>query len=393
MPRKRPRADTACMEAAATQSASLPVNALEYVKQRLAQMHPAYFAMAMATGIVSLAADQLGLSAFARLLLWLNLPAYCFIWLAFVLRIALFPSRVLADLSSHQRGPGFFTAVAATSVVGTQIVLLLGNWPLALALWWLALVLWFGLTCAIFVGLSVKEEKPTLAEGINGGWLLAVVAPQSVVVLGCAVGADRILGHEISLFILMSLWLCGGMLYIWMISLIFFRYMFFKFVPSDLMPPYWINMGAVAISTLAGARLALSGGDVPLVASMLPFIKGLTLMFWATATWWIPILVILGVWRHRVRGFALKYDPLYWGLVFPLGMYSVCTLQLSKVLDVPFLVGLSRVFVVLALVAWVLTLFGLATRLLYVVLLAMRRKEPASTMPAVLANQQTGRLS
>ncbi|MCC6151012.1 MAG: tellurite resistance/C4-dicarboxylate transporter family protein [Planctomycetes bacterium] len=381
------------MEAAATQSASLPVNALEYVKQRLAQMHPAYFAMAMATGIVSLAADQLGLSAFARLLLWLNLPAYCFIWLAFVLRIALFPSRVLADLSSHQRGPGFFTAVAATSVVGTQIVLLLGNWPLALALWWLALVLWFGLTCAIFVGLSVKEEKPTLAEGINGGWLLAVVAPQSVVVLGCAVGADRILGHEISLFILMSLWLCGGMLYIWMISLIFFRYMFFKFVPSDLMPPYWINMGAVAISTLAGARLALSGGDVPLVASMLPFIKGLTLMFWATATWWIPILVILGVWRHRVRGFALKYDPLYWGLVFPLGMYSVCTLQLSKVLDVPFLVGLSRVFVVLALVAWVLTLFGLATRLLYVVLLAMRRKEPASTMPAVLANQQTGRLS
>jgi len=393
MPRKGPRADTACMEAAATQSASLPVNALEYVKQRLAQMHPAYFAMAMATGIVSLAADQLGLSAFARLLLWLNLPAYCFIWLAFVLRIALFPSRVLADLSSHQRGPGFFTAVAATSVVGTQIVLLLGNWPLALALWWLALVLWFGLTCAIFVGLSVKEEKPTLAEGINGGWLLAVVAPQSVVVLGCAVGADRILGHEISLFILMSLWLCGGMLYIWMISLIFFRYMFFKFVPSDLMPPYWINMGAVAISTLAGARLALSGGDVPLVASMLPFIKGLTLMFWATATWWIPILVILGVWRHRVRGFALKYDPLYWGLVFPLGMYSVCTLQLSKVLDVPFLVGLSRVFVVLALVAWVLTLFGLATRLLYVVLLAMRRKEPASTMPAVLANQQTGRLS
>ena len=377
-----------------TQHATRPAGALEYARQRLAQMHPAYFAMAMATGIVSLAADQLGLNAFARVLLWLNIPAYCFLWLALGLRIALFPARVLADLSSHQRGPGFFTAVAATSVVGTQFVLLLGNWPVALALWWLALVLWFGLTCAIFVGLSVKEEKPTLAEGINGGWLLAVVAPQSVVVLGCAVGADRILGHEISLFILMSLWLCGGMLYIWMISLIFFRYMFFKFVPSDLMPPYWINMGAVAISTLAGARLALAGGDVPLVASMLPFIKGLTLMFWATATWWIPILVILGVWRHRVRGFALKYDPLYWGLVFPLGMYSVCTLQLSKVLDAPFLVGLSRVFVVLALVTWLLTFSGLAARLLYVVLLALRgAKSSRAAMGPAIAAQQTGRLS
>lgn len=382
------------MEAAITQPDSKPAAALEYFRQRLAQMHPAYFAMAMATGIVSLASDQLGLGVFARALLWLNVPAYCLLWLALGLRIALFPSRVLADLSSHQRGPGFFTAVAATSVVGAQSVLLLDNWPVALALWWLALVLWFGLTCAIFVGLSVKEEKPTLAEGINGGWLLAVVAPQSVVVLGCAVGADRILGHEISLFILMSLWLCGGMLYIWMISLIFFRYMFFKFVPSDLMPPYWINMGAVAISTLAGARLALAGGDVPLIASMLPFIKGLTLMFWATATWWIPILVILGVWRHRVRGFALKYDPLYWGLVFPLGMYSVCTLQLSKVLDAPFLLGLSRVFVVLALVAWVLTFFGLATRLLYVLLLATRsRREAAPSLPSVITHQQTGRLS
>ncbi len=61
------------MEAAAH---SLPANVLDYLKQRLASMHPAYFAMAMATGIVSLAAHQLGLGAFARLLLWLNLPAY-----------------------------------------------------------------------------------------------------------------------------------------------------------------------------------------------------------------------------------------------------------------------------------------------------------------------------
>src|ERR1700720_2458723 len=32
-----------------------------------------------------------------------------------------------------------------------------------------------------------------------------------------------------------------------------------------------------------------------------PFIGGFTLFFWATGTWWIPLLVIVGFWRHVVE--------------------------------------------------------------------------------------------
>ena len=32
------------------------------------------------------------------------------------------------------------------------------------------------------------------------------------------------------------------------------------------------------------------------------------------------MLLILGIWRHVIRRFPLRYDPLYWGAVFPLGM-------------------------------------------------------------------------
>ena len=105
------------------------------------------------------------------------------------------------------------------------------------------------------------------------------------------------IGHLLFLSVLASLWLWGGMLYIWMISLIFYRYMFFRFSRSDLLPPYWINMGAVAISAVAGAALAAAAPSSPLLRAMLPVVNGLTLLFWATATWWIPNLVLLGIWR------------------------------------------------------------------------------------------------
>ena len=70
------------------------------------------------------------------------------------------------------------------------------------------------------------------------------------------------------------------------------------------------------------------------------------------------MLLVLGTWRHVVQGFPFKYDPLYWGAVFPLGMYTVCTIRLSQALDVPFLSTLAGVFVFVALFAWLVVAAG-----------------------------------
>src|SRR5690606_31220140 len=147
--------------------------------------------------------------------------------------------------------------------------------------------------------------------------------------------------------------------YIWLMSLIFYRYTFFQFAPDDLAPPYWINMGAMAISTLAGSLLILNAPQAPFLTSLLPFLKGLTAFYWATGTWWIPMLLVLGLWRHVWRRFPFRYDPLYWGAVFPLGMYAACTWQMDRAMEFGFLAGLPRLFFLAASVAWVITFLGL----------------------------------
>lgn len=346
-----------------------------HVRTQLAAMHPAYFALAMATGIVAIACNLLGLHEFAEGLSWVNLLAYPTLALAFIARVVLFPGRVVADLRDHARAPGYFTIVAATAVMGSQAVVLHSHVVAAQILWWVAVVLWGACTYVVFAMLTINEKKPTLEKGINGGWLIAVVATQSICVLGCSLDGLVLADREATHFVLMCFWVGGGMLYLWIIGLIFYRYMFFRFSPEDLMPPYWINMGAVAISTLAGTLLANQAETSTLLSPMRPFILGLTVMFWATATWWIPMLLLLGIWRHRSRSVRLSYDPLYWGLVFPAGMYSVCTYRLAATLDATFLLWIAQAFVVVAAAAWLLTFLGFARRLLFVVLLALWRPQ------------------
>ena len=124
-------------------------------------------------------------------------------------------------------------------------------------------------------------------------------------------------------------------------------------------------MGAMAISTLAGSLLIINAPDAPFLLSLLPFLKGFTVFYWATGTWWIPMLLILGVWRHVYRRFPLKYDPLYWGAVFPLGMYTASTHEMSQAMGLDFLEFLPRVFLYVALLAWAAAFTGLVFDLMH----------------------------
>jgi tellurite resistance protein TehA-like permease len=337
----------------------------------LKSLSPAYFGMVMATGIVSLAANQIGLPVVAWCLFVIAMIAYIVLWWLTVLRISRHRRRFFLDMIDHLRGPGFFTMVAASSILGSEFLILAHNLVAGFALWIIAIILWLGLTYTIFTAFTIKEEKPSLDQGISGAWLLAVVATQSIAVLSSLLAVQIDQPYRLDLnFLALSMWLWGGMLYIWMMSLIFYRYAFFPFSPGDLSPPYWINMGAMAISTLAGSLLIINSQDAPFLHSIVPFMKGFTVFYWATGTWWIPMLVILGIWRHVYKRFPLKYDPLYWGAVFPLGMYAVSTHQMAHAMSFEFLYFLPQTFSWIAMLAWALTFWA------YLMTQLRRKKEP-----------------
>ena len=168
----------------------------------------------------------------------LNAVLFAIICVLAVARVAWHTRRTLDDLFDHLQAPGFFTFVAACSILGSQTLLIGGDARFAAVFGVVALFAWVGLTYTIFTVLTVKQHKPTLDHGINGGWLLAVVATQSLAVLAARLAPEvqQPLRMELNFFAL-SMWLWGGMLYIWMMSLIFYRYTFFPFSPADLSPP------------------------------------------------------------------------------------------------------------------------------------------------------------
>lgn len=325
----------------------------------IANLFPGYFALVMATGIVSIAAHLLEIKPLAWALLFINIIAYTVLCLLLLIRLIRFFPRVRADIADHARGPGFFTAAAGTCVLGSQLIIVAEQFQAAMFLWFVGLFLWTLTMYSFFTFVTIQENKPTLEKGLSGTWLIAAVATQSISVLGTLLSKHLVGYSEPLLFFTLCMFLVGCMLYLLLITLIFYRFTFKEFTVAELSPPYWINMGAVAITTLAGARLIIAAPEWRFFAEILPFLKGFTLFFWAWGTWWIPLLIILGFWRHIYQRFPLRYNPQYWGMVFPLGMYTVCTFQLSKAIEFEPLMIVPRVFVYIAILAWLAAFAGM----------------------------------
>jgi tellurite resistance protein TehA-like permease len=313
----------------------------------------------MSTGIVSLACHFMGLAILALVLFWMNVGFYLILWCLSLLRLTFSPRSVLKDLQSHSRGVGFFTVTAGTCILGSQCLILLNTRGWGVALWCLGVCLGVLLLYSVFSVLITGPVKPTLPEGINGEWMLTTVSLQSMAILTALVVSQFPAWQAELVFLSLGLFLVGVILYIVIITLIFYRLLFFPLEPAAFESSYWITAGADAITSLAGITLMANSHGSRLLELLRPFLLGLTILAWASATCWLPLLIILMTWRHAVRRLPMVYAPASWGMVFPLGMYTVCTWQLAGTIQIAALQHLARGWLIIALSAWLFTFLGL----------------------------------
>lgn len=324
-----------------------------WIENLIATLDPACFAMVMATGIISNAMLVEGYHDWADLLFAVNLLAYPWLVLTGILRVCKYRRSVRADLFNPRMVFSFFAIVAATDVFGVSLYLR-GFTALALYLWLFALLLWFVLIYFSFAVLIFLNDAQG-ADIIRGGWLIAIVATESLVILGALVRPEVGAFGQMLFVLLHLLWGIGLGLYGLFIVLFAHRVFFFDVKPDDITPLLWVIMGAAAISTNAGAVLSLTESGMPFLETIRPLVDGITLFMWAWGTWWIPLLCLFGIWKHGICRVPMTYSPMLWSLVFPLGMYALASLRFSLVTDFPPLHNISRVMVWVALAAWAAT--------------------------------------
>lgn len=322
-------------------------------REELPDMAPANFAMVMATGIVAIALHNAGLPASARGVALVGAVMWFCNIVLLLARTATAPRRFLADFSHAGRGPGFLTLIAATEVMGSCSLLLFANAPVARLFFLLGATLWPVLLSAILVALITTDNKLPLEKSVNGAWLLPTVSTQSLVVLGASLLAAP--SSPLPALALLLLFLLGIALYFLIMPLLLYRLFFKHISPEALSATFWINAGAMAITCLAGVRLYPILTHTPELAALAPAVALCTYGAWALATFWLPCLLLMGLWRHILKPYPFRYAVEYWSMVFPLGMYTVCTQALQSLHPFWFTTP-ARLSLIAAATAWAIVL-------------------------------------
>ena len=287
--------------------------------------------------------------------------AYVLLAAGYGWRLACYRREFLADAADPRRAFAFFTFVAASDVLAARLA---GDGHTVAAAVLLAAdgTGWLLLSYTVPL-LLLLAGRPGLAPaltGANGTWLIWVVGTQSIAV--AAASMPRPVPEGLAA-LATCCWAVGVVLYMVIAVMVATALMAYPVRPAELTPPYWVFMGATAISVLAGG-LILRLPPTPLGAAVHGVVTGLSVLLWAFGTWLIPLLLAIGAWRHLLRRFPLAYEPGMWSIVFPVGMYGVASRELGTVLNVSWLVTLGRYEAWLALAVWAVVALAMTVALL-----------------------------
>lgn len=329
-------------------STTAPAPHLKRISPR--HLSPGYFAFVMGTGILSIGASQRGWD-------WLSTALLVVAGVGLVILVGLNAWRFLAfrdeleeDLHDSAKAFLAFTFVAAVNVVASALAGF-GAFGAASVLLVIGSVSWLVLGYSIpWAAVLGRSERP-VTSAANGTWFIWVVASQSVAVISATL-EPQVPGWREGLAVLaVFAWSIGLALYVAVAILVVYRMLAFPLHPEDFTPPYWVSMGALAITIVAGSRI-VEMHSTPMVDAVRGLVAGVAVVLWCFATWLIPALVAGGIWRHGVKKVPLVYNPTWWSIVFPLGMYAVAGMYLGRADRLPIVAWIGEQWIWVGMAAW-----------------------------------------
>ena len=323
---------------------------LRRVEVMVEGLTPGYFAFVMASGIISLGFLLVGHGVISQALFALCSFGYVLLCVLNLWRFLRFRHSMASDFRDPKRAFGFFTFVAGTNVVGARAAAE-GWFGVASALLVVSVVVWVVLGYVIpWSAVLGQEQRPVVALA-NGTWFIWAVASQSVAVSAATLEVVAEQGREYLAILAVLSWSVGVFLYAASGMIVTLRIMLYPLDPAEFDPPYWVSMGAVAITVVAGARI-VEMDSAPMVDATRGLVAGASVVFWAFATWLIPVLLAVGVWRHWIRKVPLRYEPTLWSMIFPLGMYAVAGIYLGRTDRLPVVEWIGSHWLWVAGAAW-----------------------------------------
>jgi C4-dicarboxylate transporter/malic acid transport protein len=317
---------------------------LEHRGTAFAHIGPNWFAAVMGTGILATAAMLLpvhvagqtefavGAWALAAALLMVVTAATIAHWV-----------RYPSIARSHHRNPAMapfygappmavLTVGAGTLLAGSRVIGIGPAVTIDELLWTIGTLA--GLVCTIAIPYFIFTGPALTLEQVNGGWLMAIVAPMVSAATGAGLIAHLPAG-QVQLTLALA---CYGMFGISLLaSLIVFGLLVARLArhgagPAQLVPTLWIGLGPLGQSITAVGLLA-KAAQPALPASFGSAIHALVLIYgipvWGFAIVWLTIAAAITI--HTARQ-GLPFAMTWWSFTFPVGTLVTGTSELSAAL-------------------------------------------------------------
>ncbi len=300
---------------------------------------PGWFASVMGTAVTVVAIfvfkDFIPFAGTLQLF-FLGLAVLLFVifFIPWFLRWFLYFERVKDDLSHPVSGSFYSTMPISLIIIGIALEKAPHFLPEEMLLPILQF-LWIsgaaGIACFALTILNIKFMKPGVDLKIaNMGWLIPPVSVLIVPILGSSLAAayaGTTLG-TINLIASLIFLGMGSLLFIFVMSAVFSRYISHDLLPAHLAPTIWIGIAPTAILSIIAIKLVQplmmffkasdTAKEVFGIAA-----KAMSVSLWGFAFLWAILAMTITIQHHQKIN--IPFAMSWWAFAFPLGAFVVST--------------------------------------------------------------------